>query len=132
MGNCECLRNPEDPSTEIHANVKLRNYDNDYESTVKGRAKNVNNFILNDEDDGGNKNSEPPIKEDNILITTHEEPIKEETHEDFAMTFNKKEKDERQVVVATQEEVVDEKPLDKSLISGESDIEGGKLILKDI
>lgn len=126
MGNCECLRNPEDPNTEIHANVKLRNYDNDYESTVKGRAKNINNFILDEED--GTKNSEPPIKEDRVEIAVHEEepPAQEETYQDFAMTF-KKEKEEPHAATAMHEEQVEDKPLDRSAISGESDIEGGKI-----
>lgn len=127
MGNCECLRNNEDPSTEIQADVKFRNYDNDYESTTKGRAKNINNFILNDDEEDQNKNDEPPLKEDHVLqINNEEEPIKEENYEDFAVTF-KKERENNHVMAATPEEPAEDKPLDKSGYSGESDIEGSKL-----
>lgn len=127
MGNCECLRNHQDPSTEIHAEVKLKNFDDDYESTVRGRAKNVNNIILEDKDNGI-KNCEPPVEVENVQFLALEEPVSEVNCEDFAVTFKQKKENPHVAATATSmhEEQIEDKLLDRSAISGESDIEGSK------
>jgi hypothetical protein len=115
MGNCECLR-PEKDQNEINVHFKARDFNDDYESTTKGKARAGNNpfsMIDDDEEAAADRNKlksveeiedqEPPVREGTFVAGTEEEhkpfetkeheqenqPLPVEEEDDFQVTFKK-------------------------------------------
>lgn len=149
MGNCECLRNNEDSTTEIKHDFQLKGYEKDYGSTSKGKAKNINNFIFDDDEENKQepKKEEPPVIEDRFHVENKSENSRRIVENDFAATFKPEENndnfdlkseprnnevnitDHKEEIVlkpapeTNEVKVEEEKVLDRSTMSGESDLE---------
>lgn len=134
MGNCECLRS-ENEKHEMNMNRK--DYDKDYESSNKAKAKQINNihWIQEEDEDAEAKNEiedliinqqEKELDYENISIKANDD-----NEQNFSRTINPKSNDintkldNRPLKESMDFEPTEPKQLDKSILS-ESDIEGCK------
>lgn len=158
MGNCECLRNNEDTTTEIKQDFQLKGYEKDYGSTSKGKAKNMNNFIFDDDEEikhEDHKKEDPPVLEDRFHAENEQHSHEIVGESNFAATFKpenpedgydilKEDEAEQKHIININNSLSDqhkqethnkepdtieikaeeEKILDRSTMSGESDLEG--------
>jgi len=93
MGNCECLRAPEQQH-EITLNMKDKNYDNDYSMTMKNqKAKAFNDkfaMVDHEEDDKDPKNrshEDIVIRDSAIIIEDKINDQQNEPEDEFGVTF---------------------------------------------